>query len=331
MGLGGKGANQSVAARVLGCEVALVAKVGSDSFGKNFVSRLDALGIASHGVTESTGASTGVAFVIVECDRGQNRIIVIPGANKHLTPGDIDSAVTRNLLDCHVLVCQFEINVLTTLHSLRLARKHGAVTILNPAPPLKHSSELQPSGDGDLIRELLSTCDYCCPNETEAAHLVDHVPSVDFSLDSKENNAHVIPPVFIECLNWMREQGVKYPVITLGSMGALALISNDTMHESQSDVVVVQCTGSGTVVQVRAPLITNVVDTTGAGDCFIGALSFFIARYPQLSVIERLRRAVWVASQSVRREGTQSSYPNRNELPSELFETSTFTWPNVPI
>src|SRR6266436_3650567 len=91
LGFGGKGANQAVAARLCGSEVLMVAKVGNDLFGEATVKNFASFGIDTTHVRIIEGASTGVAPIFVE-PGGQNRIIVVKGANDLLSPEDVDAA-----------------------------------------------------------------------------------------------------------------------------------------------------------------------------------------------------------------------------------------------
>src|ERR1700753_1398777 len=94
LGFGGKGANQAVAARPCGGEVTMVAKVGRDVFGEATVKNFTSLGIDTTHVNIVDDAPTGVAPIFVE-PSGQNRIIVVKGANERLTPADIDAAAAQ--------------------------------------------------------------------------------------------------------------------------------------------------------------------------------------------------------------------------------------------
>src|SRR6202008_2701058 len=132
LGFGGKGANQAVAARLSGADVAMVAKLGNDLFGEATVKNFKSLGIDTTHVRIVDGVSSGVAPIFVE-PNGQNRIIVVKGANDLLKPSDVDAA--RPMLervDCIVL--QFEIPLETVYHTIRFARERGIRCILNPAP-----------------------------------------------------------------------------------------------------------------------------------------------------------------------------------------------------
>src|ERR1700685_617140 len=132
LGFGGKGANQAVAARLCGAEVFMVARVGDDLFGPSTIKNLEKLGIDATHVRQVSGVSSGVAPIFVD-PSGQNRIIVVKGANDALKPADVDAAAnTLRSADCIVL--QFEIPLETVYYTIKFARKNGIRCILNPAP-----------------------------------------------------------------------------------------------------------------------------------------------------------------------------------------------------
>src|ERR1700676_1630578 len=93
LGFGGKGANQAVAARLCGAEVFMVARVGSDLFGPATIENFKNLGIDTSHVKQIPGMSSGVAPIFVE-PKGQNRILVVKGANDTLRPADVDAAAS---------------------------------------------------------------------------------------------------------------------------------------------------------------------------------------------------------------------------------------------
>src|SRR5690242_5347849 len=120
LGFGGKGANQAVAARLCGGEVLMVAKVGRDLFGEATVKNFASQGIDTTHVKIVEDAPTGVAPIFVE-PSGQNRIIVVKGANDRLTPADIDAAA-QQLREVNTIILQFEIPLPTIYHAVRFAR-----------------------------------------------------------------------------------------------------------------------------------------------------------------------------------------------------------------
>jgi ribokinase len=107
LGFGGKGANQAVAARLCGADVMMVAKVGHDLFGEATIRNLASFGIDTSHVHVVDGVSTGVAPIFVE-PNGQNRIIVVKGANDLLTPADVDAAAA-DLSRASTIILQFEV------------------------------------------------------------------------------------------------------------------------------------------------------------------------------------------------------------------------------
>src|SRR6478672_123167 len=151
---GGKGANQAVAARRLGADVAMIGRVGGDAFGGALRENLAREGIVTDGVGVDPARATGVALITVE-DSGENTIIVVPGANGALTRADLDAA--RALLTgAASLLMQLEIPLDVVEAAAELAAAAGAVVILNAAPA-------QP-----LPPRLLARVDYLVVNEVEA-------------------------------------------------------------------------------------------------------------------------------------------------------------------
>ena len=197
LGWGGKGANQAVASRLCGAEVFMVARVGSDLFGPATIANFESQGIDASHVRIVPGASSGVAPIFVESS-GQNRIIVVKGANDRLLPADVDEAAPLlEKADCIVL--QFEIPLETVYHTVRFARARGIRCILNPAPG-------QPVDVG-----ALAGLDYFVPNETEAETIAGMpVRSID------EAGA---------CARSLVQRGLQRVIVTLGDKGALLATS----------------------------------------------------------------------------------------------------------
>jgi ribokinase len=150
---GGKGANQAYAAAKLNGETAMLGRVGDDDFGRAMRKNLADVGCNVDGVLETEGPS-GVALIFVS-DKGENCIVVAPGANNELQPKDIDAE------GYEVLLLQLETPIETVIAAARHAKKRGATVILDPAP----------APTGGLPKELLEAVDILTPNETEAAIL----------------------------------------------------------------------------------------------------------------------------------------------------------------
>jgi len=151
---GGKGANQAIAAKRLGGEVLFLTKLGKDSFGHSYREYLIENGLPPHFLLQAPTLPTGVA-VIELSPGGENRIIVSPGANGALSVKDLEShrGIWENV---RVFVAQLETPLNVVNKGLALARKNGALTILNPAPAIP------------LSKKILSLVDFLVPNEWEA-------------------------------------------------------------------------------------------------------------------------------------------------------------------
>ena len=267
LGFGGKGANQAVAARLCGAEVFMVARVGDDLFGPATISNFEALGIDARHVQQVKGVSSGVAPIFVD-PSGQNRIIVVKGANDALKPGDVDRAAEMlKRVDCIVL--QFEIPLETVYYTIQFARNHGIRCILNPAPG-------QPI-DLKAVAEL----DYFVPNEHEA-EAISGMPAGNLE-EAKECGAHLVAA------------GIRRVIITLGANGSL-LGGRDGMEHVPA-----------------FPMKS--VDSTGAGDAFIGSFATFLGE--GLAEREAVERANLYAGLSTTSVGTQKSFYERGRFEEE--------------
>lgn len=267
LGFGGKGANQAVAARLCGADVFMVARVGTDLFGPATIENFRKLGIDTAHVKQIEGLSSGVAPIFVEPD-GQNRILVVKGANDALKPADVDAAgETLKAVDCIVL--QFEIPLPTVYYTVQFARKQGIRCILNPAPAQTF----------DLA--ALQDLDYFVPNESEAQTITGKaVSNVE---DAKQ------------CAAELLAHGIRRVIITLGANGSLLASREASGHIPAFPV--------------------NSVDSSGAGDAFIGSFAVFLAE--GMPEIEAVRRANLYAALSTTGVGTQKSFSSRERFDAE--------------
>ena len=267
LGFGGKGANQAVASRLCGADVFMVARVGSDLFGPATIENFKKLGIDATHVKQIEGVSSGVAPIFVE-PNGQNRILVVKGANDLLKPGDVDAAADLlKTVDCMVL--QFEIPLETVYYSASFARKNGIRCVVNPAPA-------QPV---DL--NALAGLDYFVPNESEAESITGMpVRNVD---EAKM------------CAKKLLSGGVKRIILTLGANGSLLAGREGMEHVPAFSV--------------------KSVDSTGAGDAFIGSFAVFLGE--GLPEREAIRRANLYAGLSTTGVGTQKSFYDRARYDAE--------------
>ena len=271
VGFGGKGANQAVMAAKLGAKTALVAKLGKDTFGDNYVENLKNVGVDISCVGRIEGAS-GVATITVD-DRAENCIVIVGGANNHMDDEAVNQA--KSILEnSNVVVFQQEIPLSTNLTALRLIKSlnKDITTIYNAAP-----------ATNTLPDELYPLVDIFCVNESEAEKLLglDSVKSVE---DASK------------AAGLLRSKGCKMGMVTLGS--------NGVVYQEES----------GENVHVPCPKV-KAIDTTGAGDAFIGSLACLLADESlQESFQRKVEIACSVASESVTKLGTQSSYPTSYKL-----------------
>jgi ribokinase len=267
LGFGGKGANQAVAARLCGAEVFMVARVGSDLFGPATIENFRKQGIDPTHVKQVEGLSSGVAPIFVE-PNGQNRILVVKGANDALKPADVDAAAEiLKTADCIVL--QFEIPLDTVYYTVGFAHRHGIRCIINPAPAQ--------AVDLDALKDL----DYFVPNESEAETITGlPVRNVE---DARK------------CADKLLAGGIRRVIITLGANGSLLARREGSDHV--------------------APFAVNSVDSTGAGDAFIGSFTVFLAE--GLPEKEAVRKANLYAGLSTTRVGTQKSFYDRARFDTE--------------
>ena len=214
---GGKGANQAVAARRLGAEVRLVACVGEDASGRDVRQALTDEGIGVEAVVTTAQAATGTALIVVDAE-GRNQIAVAPGANRALTVADVERR-DADFAWAEVMVCSLEVPLATARRALECARRHGALTILNPAPL------------PDRGLDFLDLADYVTPNEGEAARLTG-LPLSD--LDGAVTVAAAIHAL-----------GAGHAIVTLGAGGAVAEGGDGRVRVPAFEVKAVDTTGAG--------------------------------------------------------------------------------------
>ena len=254
MGFGGKGANQAVMAGILGAEVYVITCLGSDVYRDMTIENFKNNDVITDYI-QTVDGSSGVAPIWVD-ESGQNRIIVIPGAND-LIDGSLAIEALEEIGKPDVLVGQFEIPMNVNEQVFSYAYKNGVETVLNPAPANKPT---------DI---LLQNTSWFIPNEIEFEEIYGDI--------FNENN-----------LLLFAKNVDTNVVVTLGEKGC-AYIENNSVKIIKADSV-------------------KAIDTTGAGDAFVGAFSFALAS--KLDIEECLKLALKKATDSVTKKGTQSSYKN---------------------
>jgi ribokinase len=213
--MGGKGANQAVAAARLGADVTLVARLGRDALGESSIAAYRSEGVNIDHIIMDEKKPSGVALIMVD-DYGENIIAVAQGANAELSKNDIFSAEGA-IQSANCLLVQLEIPLDTVQAAVDLAVKHNVPIILNPAPATKLSSS------------LLSAVDYLTPNENEAILLAG-----EGSSSSLMESARFLKSNF----------NIKNLILTLGEKGA-AIIDEQSQIVPSYKVNPIDTTGAG--------------------------------------------------------------------------------------
>lgn len=243
---GGKGANQALAARRLGAAVQLIGATGKDGMADEALGLLRQGGVDLWGVTVRPEQASGVALIAVSAE-GENQIIVAPGANAAVTPGDLPNTLEGDL------ILQLELPVDTVAAA---AERATGFVALNLAPAAA------------VPQALLDRADLLIVNETEAAFYGERL-----------------------------HQSPGLVAVTLGGAGARLF-------------------KDGLEVAHASPPPVTVVDTTGAGDCFVAALT--VALLEGRSPADALTFACTAGALAVTRPGAQPSLPTRAEVDAAL-------------
>ncbi|MCX7599903.1 MAG: ribokinase, partial [Armatimonadetes bacterium] len=212
---GGKGANQAVACARLGAETFMLARVGRDAFGDELVAGLEADGVHCDYIARDD-APSGVAFIVVD-ERGENAIVVAPGANAALVPADV--ARVPDLSSFDAVLFQLEVPLATIEAALDAARAAGVLTVLDAGPPTA------------LPPEIIAKISVLSPNETEAAAILGEPAGAD--LGAEEIAARLMG------------LGAERVVIKLGAEGAVAAWPGGLEHVPAFPVEPVDTTGAG--------------------------------------------------------------------------------------
>lgn len=213
---GGKGANQAVAIGKLGTNVIMLGKIGKDSFGKDMLVSMEKNGVNIQHIEEGEKA-TGIAKIIVE-ERGQNRILVVAGANSEVDKEYVDRHLAA-IKESDIVVTQLEIPIETVEYTLKKAKEFGKITILNPAPAR------------ELSDEIIKNSDFIIPNESELALITGM--AVETEEEIKKAGKKLL------------DMGVKNLIITLGSKGSLHLNRDKYEFHSAYKVKAIDTTAAG--------------------------------------------------------------------------------------
>jgi ribokinase len=215
--LGGKGANQAVAAARAGAHAYLVGCVGDDVFGPLVTDGLRTNGVDLTDVHVIEGP-TGVAHIRVDAS-GENDIVIVPLANAILSEAHVDRAIENLSGRASVMLTQLEIPSAITVHAIGAARAAGLTVVLDPAPAL-------PLGD-----EVWRLVDIVTPNESEASRYTG-ISVVDF------DSAIAAGP-------WFCNRGARNAIVTLASLGAVLVTESKVVRFAAFPVKAVDTTAAG--------------------------------------------------------------------------------------
>ncbi len=271
---GGKGANQAVAARRAGGQVAMAGCVGDDEFGTALRQGLAAEGIDVRHVHVLRDVPTGIASITVD-DRGENTIIVVGGANGAMTATHVDAARDA-VAAAGVLLLQLEVPLAVAERAAALAHDGGATVILNAAPAR------------ELDDRLLAVVDYLVVNETEALEIAGGTRGEAGRASTRDAARRA------------RSRGAGAVVVTLGAAGAELL-------DRRGDFTAVPA------------FRVDVVDSTAAGDAFVGA--FAVALAEGVSPVDALRFGNAAGALAATRAGAQPSLPTRMAIDALVAST----------
>jgi ribokinase len=216
LGPGGKGSNQAVAAARAGAQVKMACKLGDDTFGQLARKTWADAGIDAS-LTRNSVTPTGAAAILIDEVRGENGIIVVPGACFTITAEELD-AMADAIRSAHIFLTQLEMPVEIVERGMKIAREAGVTTILNPAP----------APPAPLPDSMLALADYVVPNESEAAILtglpVETIEQAELAAAA------------------LQKRGARNVILTLGARGAL-------VRTEDGDSAIVDAFTAGPVVE----------------------------------------------------------------------------------
>ncbi|ABC23097.1 ribokinase [Rhodospirillum rubrum] len=218
LGCGGKGANQAIAAARLGADVLMVTRVGDDIFADNTIANFKANGIDTRFVRKVPGTPSGVAPIFVE-QNGENSILIVKGANAHLSPADVEEA-GEALKGCALILMQLEVPLETIYATVAFGAAHGIPTLLNPAPAVP-----------ELDVERLRTLSFLTPNETELAILSGMPVASETEVEAAARS--------------LIAKGVRTVIVTMGARGALLVEEKGATRIAPVRVTPKDTTGAG--------------------------------------------------------------------------------------
>ena len=337
---GGKGFNQATAAARLGADVTLIGCIGTDSFGEMLLSAMAAEQL--DGRIKRAEVGTGVATIVVE-PNGENSIIVVPRANMALTPADIEEA-TPCIAEAEVLLLQLETPIAASERAAEIAKTNGTTVLLNPAPAqplpdsfLAHVDIIVPNeSEAALLTGMPVT------NGEEAVSAAHRLMTTDAATTSpgsvarwpvpRDHSAQT-PPGSVARGPVPRDRSAQPPPGSVargpvprdrsaqtspGSVARGPVPRDASLTNTEISAIVLTLGERGALLltaeisEVIPALPVDVVDTTGAGDAFCGALATALASGESLR--EAVRFANVAGAAAVTTLGATPSMPTREEL-----------------
>lgn len=256
--IGGKGANQAVAAHLLGSDVFFYGSVGEDNEGRYITSFLKETGLNYQ--LKASNKPTGQAFITINELTGENQILIVQGANLAIKSEDYDFLI-KTMKTCGIFLTQLESPIASIVYSIKLAKRLGLLTILNPAPY------------NELPEDIFRYIDYFVPNEHE---LEQFVP--EGSIEEKAK--------------FLLSKGIKNVIVTLGEKGSMLINKENVVHVE--------------------PCKVSAIDTTAAGDSYLGALVTALSK--DIGIIDAMKFASKCSSITVTRKGAIQSLPTIDEI-----------------
>ncbi len=216
---GGKGANEAVAASLVGADALMVGCIGDDQSGVALRAFLDSNGVDASHVRMVSAETSGTAVIVVD-DTGENQIVIVAGANDQVT---VDDVAGVDVCRGDVLLTQFEIPTAAVFAALRRARDRGAIAVLNPAPAIP------------VPPEIFSLADVIVLNETE----LSMISGLALSVDATDRE---IAPA-LDSLSRLRPEGVT--ILTTGARGGTVRSGSSTYSFAGRRVQAADSTGAG--------------------------------------------------------------------------------------
>lgn len=214
---GGKGVNQAIAVARLGGDVSLLGRVGNDDYGKAFLKLLKEENVNYDHVYVSEKSNNGIGFISVD-SKGENRIVIVLGANKEITRGDVE-LYFKDIKKGSIVMTQLEIDIDIVEFFIEKAKEKEVIIIMDPAP-------------GRVLKDsMLNGIDYLTPNEVELNMLLNKTFN---SMEDIEEGAK-------ELYN----KGIKNVIVTLGDKGACIYNEKGFKHFPSNHVKALDTTGAG--------------------------------------------------------------------------------------